>query len=76
MHNLLQQCGAGLSKNRGLAPWLGGGQEHVVDPSHKCGMWRGQLNCSTLNDLLKMYLEGPEIVNFDSILEIHQWLLV
>ena len=37
--------------------------------------WRNQLNRSTLNDLMRIYLEGPDIVDFDPTPAIQQWFL-
>ena len=38
--------------------------------------WRNQLNRSTLNDLMRIYLEGPDIVDFDTTCAIQQWFLI
>ena len=37
--------------------------------------WRNQLNRSTLNDLMRIYLEGPDIVDFDPTPAIQPWFL-
>ena len=35
--------------------------------------WRSKLHITTLNDCMRIYLEGPSIANFDPTNAIHNW---